>query len=267
MNCIYLGRLLLSLIACFLILATPQVFGNQPITLNPDQRFIGSEPGKFKFNQQHYYWSAIALRSASPRNWDMALYTDDQYQDRVAFSDQEAGLVDIIAMNYNYAPTGTEGVKVFLLEGSWNYSIEYDTSIKHLDTNAENGPYFYWPTQLVEVWEVWLNGGDSFLFQLENMDELSDPGIALFDSNGTTNLYIERKEAAAVSDTHGAGEGESFIYTSSHDGWYGFVVWFNTNGFNEFKINIKENSFEVSPWYFKYLKLLQPNPYAPIKLH
>ncbi|MEJ2200107.1 MAG: hypothetical protein P8X63_03705 [Desulfuromonadaceae bacterium] len=250
--------------ACHMFFAVSPVLGNQPTTLYANQRIVASEPGKFKYEQQHFYWSAIALRSAAPRNWDMALYTDDSYVDRVAFSDLGAGLVDIIAVDYNHAPTGVEGVKVLLAEGSWNYSIEFDVSIKHLDTYAENGPFFYWPTQLIEVWEVWLSSGESFLFKLDNLDELSDPGIALFDSD-QSHYYRERKAAVAIADEQGEGKDESFIYTASHDGWYGFVVWFNTNGFNEFKINITKNQFRIKPRYFNYVERLKPVVPQPIK--
>jgi len=176
-------------------------------------------------------WWAIALRSPSGGDYDIALYNESQYGNPVSFTWLEDSTtsqnVDIVVIDRNHASSKSYYPIVYPWSGSGTYSIQ--RAIMGGSINTGSVSQTTTPAFVAKVWDIPMTAGVTKYFSIVPFGGNADLGVLLFDSDPATSstFYQGRSQAVASSDIAGAGAIEQFSYTPSASDTLGLVVYNN----------------------------------------
>jgi hypothetical protein len=190
------------------------------------------------YTQSYGYWTAVALRSKSGSDWDLNLYDEEGtttcLTGFLASSTYTGQYCDVVVGDYNHTPVGTEyqesywyyGPEGATIEWDSGFDILYENGIERRDTDS---------TDVVEVWDVFLNAGVEYTFEIRAFGHLYDPAMTLLlFQNPATAPYFAGRFSAVFSLESTSWRA---TYTPGQSDWYGLVV-VNENG--------EEGIYEVS---------------------
>jgi hypothetical protein len=181
----------------------------------------------FRYFQDRAYWAFTGVRPADTggtNDWNVRIYEDVTYSTMLELSGMGM-VVDFVACDYNHAPTGHEGAMIYRWSGSGDARAEYEDYTETLTVN--DTVYYIWTqADVVEGFDVFLNGGNIYEFTVTPTSGGLDLGAALFYS-GDGDYYKSRNHAEVLSDGNVAGDAEVFAYEAPANDWYGYVVFSN----------------------------------------
>jgi|WetSurMetagenome_2_1015567.scaffolds.fasta_scaffold11346_3 hypothetical protein len=230
-----MNRLVIFAIAIFLLPSLAAA----AITLNSDQPVSNSvTPQFYKYDQTQVYWAVTAVRQDAVTDWDMSLYSDTNFTAPVAISSYVAGYVDFVVSDYNHSQMGWQGIRIDRYSGSSSCQVEYEDGMDIFIPPSNSGDLSWPANHIAHAWDVQLNSGQTYTFNLKTVSGTVDYGIALFQSNGAA-YYAGRSSSAAISDNNGPGEDETFTFTAPNTDYYGFIVWANNSNVGTYQIDIR----------------------------
>jgi hypothetical protein len=177
------------------------------------------------------YWNAIGIRSPTGADYDIALYPSSAFGDPSAHTWLEdsstSQTVDFVVIDCNHATAGNYYPEVSKYSGTGNYQIE--AASYSSDTAGAYGPFTFTTSQVLRVWDSWLDSGVRKYFAVKPTAGDADVGMALFksDSANSSTWYQGRSTAVASADSAGAGSAEIMNFQSTENDWFGLVVWNN----------------------------------------
>jgi subtilisin family serine protease len=173
----------------------------------------------YSFNQATNYWTAVAVRKPG-EDWDLGVYSGACSSGLLANSTYVAGTTDFVIGDFNHNAFGNYYVNAFKFSGSGGARVEWDDGA---DAVTVNGPWTTRTTDatdLIEVWDVFLQGGVTYTFSFTPQG--ADTKLLLFRNPSAATYWVGR--SSNVLQTTGSTD-----YTAPADDWYGVVV-VNDNG-------------------------------------
>lgn len=169
------------------------------------------------------YWAVVGTRSDTGQDVNLRLFDDPNYQIQLDASQNYGPWEpEFIAIDYNHAPYGAEYPRVTAPGASNIYFTQWEEDPEIL--NGEEYPPYWYPEDVVKVWDVWMNADEFYFFRQFSGAGTLDGGIYLFDSS-SGDSYRHRSEYANGSDYLPASfGGELFWHTAAASDWYGFVA-------------------------------------------
>gem|GEM_PF-3501287 len=207
----------------------PELISDEAVTVTEDEFFF--------YEQNYIYWAVVGVRPAWGSDWDIFLYKDTTFADTsfLTSSIYAGSAVDFVVRDYNHAPLGLEGIEVQRFYGTGDATVEYEDDTDALSMGQN--PDHWEPVDVVEIYDIYLTPGD-YQFTLDVQDPSLDLGLALFDSEGSSNYAFGRAGAVESSDTAEAGGDEGFTVSIDHSDWFGVVVWSNNDAEGDYDIVI-----------------------------
>jgi uncharacterized protein YjlB len=180
----------------------------------------------FEINQGSIYWTAVGIRSSGTDDWDMALY--DTWLGGMEFcveglhaNSLATSGVDFVVGDYNHSPLGTEYPEANRYAGNLNGTVEWDSGQDALSVNGPGVSRATGSNDVLEVWDVLLEGGREYTFEFERAGS-ADSRLLLFRNPASSPYWAGR--SSRQFETTG-----TTTYTAPATDWYGVVV-VNDNG-------------------------------------
>ncbi|HET7226206.1 MAG TPA: hypothetical protein VFK69_10895 [Candidatus Eisenbacteria bacterium] len=184
----------------------------------------------FSFDQQYNYWTGVAVRGTGSNDWDISVNSAASGQSwpvcesgTLATSAGVPPSVDFVVGDFNYNALGSYYVRanLFLQEGSGPATVQWDSGPDQLVLNAPLIKRNLTSSQLIEVWDVFLQTGTLYTLSIDNNGSTGPLMTYVFEPTGGTqwagpsNAYAGFQTPPGYSVT-----GISPPVT----GWYGIVV-------------------------------------------
>jgi len=173
-------------------------------------------------------WVVGMTPLASDDDYDLIVYEDyldsqDGFDDQLAVSPAMYGETDFVVGHYSGTPVDVvAGVITSGASSHEPFAMQAADAAVHQGNNEGEFLFqFMGPHKMVDVYEVFLEGGDRVLFKLEKIEGGSDLKMHLFpgDPGGIYGVWDEHQ----VSTTFVEGE-EWIVFESDDDAWYPLVV-------------------------------------------
>ena len=180
-----------------------------------------------------FYWGCVGIRPPDASDYNLRIYTDytnatSGFSNYVSESYAGKGVVDFIMINGNQLTDSTFYPGVYRASGVGDYRIEWDRTDGTLSASGWNGPYTLSSGHVLNVYDVYLNSGQTYYIALEQASTDESLGFALYSS--WDNKYIKaRGDWVCFRDTITQGITKDTTYTPSVSGWCGIVVWNSSN--------------------------------------
>jgi hypothetical protein len=203
-----------------------------PITLTSGVTQVASRaPSSYAFTQVAHYWSAAAVRTTNPaQDWQVALwhgYAAGQaggcWTSLYDWSTLAGGKVNLVAIDFNMTPTGTvyvEAIPTGLT--SVNARVEWDDGADLLNLNADPLVLSTGPDDLVRIWDVWLDAGQTYRILFSPLSttggEAPKCWALLFRNHQGAFPYSAERQFADVQTQGNA------TYAAPASGYYGLAV-------------------------------------------
>ncbi len=185
-------------------------------------------PSYYIANQSAAYWTAMAIRSDPGTDWDLfmnkALGASPGCVDTLLAVSNASSGVDVVVADFNHmSPTARylEGVQ---FSGAAGAQIEWDNGIDILTVNGGSVFRTTGPDDIIECWDVYLNSGVEYGFDIRKTPGTADIRFLLFQNPAAAPYHAGR--GSALVDTVIT---YPLVYTPPSDGWYAVVV-VNENG-------------------------------------
>ena len=181
----------------------------------------------YVFAQKWTSWAVAGVRSPASANYNLTLYADNNHNFQYASSGFLGTTVDFVVGDYNHSRLGNEHVQITKASGdAANYRLQWESGTAQLYPDGVARSVNLAGSDVVEVWDVPLFGGEWLTFTLDITSGTPDLGMALFKSSGAA-YWAGRLSAQRSADAGGDGATESFTYLVPADDVYGLVVWSN----------------------------------------
>ncbi len=193
----------------------------------------------YSYTQSSPRWSATGIRSTSGVDYDLSLWTDNNFTNEAANS----GLtnpVDFIAVDYNHTPTGQYYNRMNRYGGTGSFSIEWcaGSSTPLAPPCAASGSWL--SDDVVKMWDVNLIAGIPYTFTVERTSGSAAFGIKLFQSHDAPYFAGCGQSVSAVELT--SSNTASFVFTPLSDDDYGLALYANNESPSNFTITVDEPS-------------------------
>ena len=156
----------------------------------------------------------------------MVLWSDTHRATEVASSGQVFGRVDFLVGDFQLGGTGEYYPGIVPVEGPGSVALVWSAG-GTLATGTSSGPFLFGTQAVVRIWDVTLEVGQRYLFEVDALSADVDLGFALFQPNGA-GWIGSRADNVAWADENGAGGDESLSWAPP---WatqtYGLAVWSN----------------------------------------
>ncbi|RPJ42539.1 MAG: VCBS repeat-containing protein, partial [Candidatus Latescibacterota bacterium] len=179
------------------------------------------------YQQPVSYWSAVGVRSAPGDDWDIELYAGvgavpPCVDTLIGYSNRSSG-VDFVVGDFNHVGASEDYVACSRYSGLSDGLIEWDDGADVLVTNAPPIGRSTGPTDILEVWDIYLETGKNYSFLFESTGS-ADMKLLLFRNTGSGAFYLGRNGAEWEQPAGGTA-----LYSPGSSDWYGLVV-VNDNG-------------------------------------
>ena len=217
-------------------------------------------------SQRWNNWYVAGVRPPATADYDITLYGDNKHDFPYASSTYGTGVIDFVVGDCNHSPIGNEHIQLSHYSGDWaGYNVTWEGGDQMLFADGIQRSEWWWVGDVVRVWDVPLNAGETITFNLTNSSANLDVAMALFKSNGAP-YWGGRPQAQWQKDVSGVGGGESYTYTVPSTDVYGLVVWSNNaaDGWIELQIGPTPTTMAESTVYTSTapLALYNYDPYA-----
>jgi len=177
-------------------------------------------PAYYQFLQAAPYWTAVAVRPEGTSDWDLAVYQNTTGEPNcvtniLASSTLGGSSVDFVIGDFNHNSTNTYYAKAYRWSGSDEAQVQWDDGTDQLAVDAPPISRSMSTGQVIEVWDVYLTGGQSYAFHFDHWSS-EDYKIFVFQNPGST-YWANR--ASAVASSSGC-----FGLTPSVTDFYAVVV-------------------------------------------
>lgn len=186
---------------------------------------VSATPTPMSFNQSNAYWTAVAVRPASGSDWNIEVDQNvggppNCVGGTLASSVRTSG-VDFVIGDFNptHDPLAIYYPLVTRATGAGGATVEWDDGANTLTVNGPVVTGTTDATDVIEVWDVFLNAGASYSINFSRTG--ADARVLLFKSGA--GAYWAGRSGAQLELT-AAGS-----YTAPATGYYGVVV-INDNG-------------------------------------
>jgi|GEM_PF-3253349 len=183
-------------------------------------------PQSFRINQQHVWWTAVAVNPAPGDDKDMRVYTDDG-STLLASSTGTQG-TDFVVGDFNSNPLGYYQPYVSYGGANTPFVVEWDDGADTITLGSDIYGSVGGPNGncgLVRMWDVYLQAGTTYRFALTQTSGAADIRMSFF-RNPTTGAYWAGRYSSTFELT--AGSVQSFTAPASD--YYGVVVFNNSAG-------------------------------------
>ncbi len=181
-------------------------------------------------NQTAGYWTAVAIRSDPGSDWDVQEYkslgTLPACVDSFLTSSTAGSGVDVIVEDFNHQTPSPRYLESYRAGGAGSAVIEWDDGTDVFTVNGDVVFRNTGPNDVVECWDVYLQGGKNYGVELHTTQFAANMTILLF-RNPTSAPYSVGRVSAVIDTSH--TNTISFQYTPPADDWYALVV-VNENG-------------------------------------
>ncbi len=182
-------------------------------------------------------WTVFGLRPPGGTDYDLHLFSDNNLFYPLASSSNTGSTVEFIVADYSRSRPGIEHLQVENLSGPYNYyDIVWDGNGQSLHADGIEREFAWGANGVVQIWDLPLNAGETVSFTLDPGAGI-DMGMALFWSYGDY-YFAGRHVALWQEDAVGAGAAETYSYSVSSGGTYGFVVWSNNAAAGNYTIRV-----------------------------
>ena len=195
----------------------------------------------YSFTQGIPYWTAVGVRGQNlADDWDVeadSLGSGTTYPTCLSgFKDVSQDVppnVDFVISDFNYTPFGTYYVRPHMFQDRGQNAgiVQWDSGSNQLVVNQPNTIRTTDGSDILEVWDVFLNANQHYGMLLWNYDGASDRKLYLFDNPNHQELWTYPGDPATQVFTQEA-PGATVVntsFTAPVTGWYGVVV-VNENG-------------------------------------
>ncbi len=217
----------------------------------------------YEFNQVSTFWTALGARGTA--DWNVEVHeTATGGSWPVCFADLRASsslatpAVDFVVGNFNAVFVGTYYARLFLEGGlgSGTGTFEWDDGTDILDVDAPAISGATGPTDVLAVWDVYLDEGTAYQFTL-------DPG------GGAMKLFVFRPRpetgwagrAGAAFGMDGSAVPGTYVAETSD--WHGVVVTNESGGSGTYTLGVRSSLVAVDDPMLPTVSELQriaPNP-------
>jgi hypothetical protein len=177
-------------------------------------------PTQYQFNQTQRFWTAIAVRPASGDDWDLSVYQATDVAPAcvtglLATSAAPAG-VDLVVGDFNtgHNALGVHYPAPLRIGGTGDARLEWDAGANALLVNGPLVARTTSPDDVVEIWDVQLNGGVTYTLHFAPSG--ADLKLLVFKSGA--GAYWAGRSSALVETATTA----TFVAPST--GFYGVAV-------------------------------------------
>ncbi len=206
--------------------AVRQAQCDDPLVLASGAAAITPAPGGFfTFTQSPIYWSAAAVRNPVA-DWDIAVFSSgtggsgDNCFSGVLASSSNVNGADFVIGDFNHNPLGSYYVYSHRYSGPGSAVTEWDDGPDALTINAPAITRNTGSNDVIEVWDVFLDGGTTYTFDFNRVGS-ADTRMMLFRNPGAT-YWVGRNSRVLETTVPNT-------YTAPASDWYGVVV-VNDNG-------------------------------------
>ncbi|OQX73662.1 MAG: hypothetical protein B6D61_12270, partial [Bacteroidetes bacterium 4484_249] len=231
-------------------------FGNFTILNNgglpeiSNMEIVNTVPDYYSINLYENWWSVVGIRDMSNSAfWYLELYNDLEFNNMVKVSNFWEN-INYIVLNGHNATLQEYGVKVLCSGQQNNANLQYEDNEDYLSPNSVTN-LLWGSADVVKIWDIHLDAGERYFFEIDTMDMNLDLDMALFESGGD-NLFL-RNEAVTGSYNIGLGVSEAFSFKPTTDGDYGLCISSNNIFSGNYTINISNyytwTGAVSSDWY------------------
>jgi hypothetical protein len=192
--------------------------------------------------QSTNYWSVVAVRPDAGSDWDIAAYSTAVLfpacvSGELASSVRATSSVDMIIGDFNHNPQGTFYVRPYHFSGGGGATVEWDDGPDGLGVNLPRVERSTGPTDVVEVWDVFLLAGQqySFDFQVEGSNHMQ---MHLFKNPANAPYWNNRSGAAMTLDLPSNSTTVGNLVVDQSD-YYGLVMINENGGSGVYRIRLE----------------------------
>jgi hypothetical protein len=181
---------------------------------------VPSTPMFCRFTQGAPYWAGVAVRPQGSSDWDLVVYQNaagepDCVASPLAPSTFGGNAVDFVVGDFNHNASNMYYPKVYRYLGGEGAAVQWDDGTDQLTVDAAPISRNLESSQIIEVWDVLLAGGQQYSFHFDHSAS-TDFKTFLFQNPGGT--YWAGRGSAIISS------GGCFSITPSVTDYYGVVV-------------------------------------------
>ncbi|MDK9699210.1 MAG: hypothetical protein OEM52_03535 [bacterium] len=177
-------------------------------------------------------WSVIGVRSPGTVDYNLAMYSDENFRTLIAQSNLTGSGIDFLVADFHHAALQNYYLQTESTGGTGAYSVEYANSVVTIPNGNITVSQSWTSTTVVRMYQVYLNAGTQSI-TLNRISGNANLGFAVFNSNNAS-YFAGRSDALAVSD--GDNSVESVTLNVARADWYGVVVWSNSSSVASYTI-------------------------------
>lgn len=177
-------------------------------------------PANFSFEVSTSKWAVIGLRMIDRNDHDLMVDDDPSFTSPEKISNAGETNIDLVVINGHFT-SGVYYAQVYLNTGPGNYArIEAEGNSTYRLTSGEMWGGVIGDTEVNDMYEVYLNSGNTYNITLHRTDGIADLDLYLYKYN---TVWGTRITYTAYSDNDD-GTDEVIVYTPTSDGYVGIVV-------------------------------------------
>ena len=201
------------------------------------------------------------LDATSPMKWEVVAtrphagvdvncrWIDTDGITSLSFSGYGGEVVDFVCASNRPTSGSDMYARIYNWSGTGKYSAEYEKASGSYIGSMYLDDYEWESSHVVQLYQLYLQDGHRYTFEVDMSSGEADLGIALMDRPaGSAAYYTGRSLSEFLIDATGSGGDEGHSYTiTTGDGWYAFVIY-NNNGRNGvMDIKVEERLYGITP--------------------
>ncbi|MCP4546292.1 MAG: T9SS type A sorting domain-containing protein [bacterium] len=191
------------------------------------------------------YWSVFGVRGTGADEVSISLYGDNACTiNELKASQQWADDVAYVVGDFLHSPNGDYYPRIWRNSGTGAMDFEWEGGSEELSYDVGMSHHYdlNWPVgDVVEIFDLYLEDGESAFIQVKDLSGNLDFGMSLFDSEGG-EYFAAPMSAVLSADVNGVGGKESFIFTADHNDWYGLVLYSKNDNGGDYRLTISDEA-------------------------